>query len=100
MRQYPASFAASMFVLLAIFLSASIFFPADAARASSREVYGRLPLHFETNVGQTHEDVRFLARGPGYTLYLTGRDAVFVLTKSSRPEAHAPAQRLVLRMSV
>ncbi len=33
--------------------------------------YGRLPLAFEANRGQTDPRVRFLARGPGYTLFLT-----------------------------
>lgn len=35
-----------------------------------------LPLVFEPNVGQTDPRVRFLSRGPGYTLHLTGREAV------------------------
>ncbi|TMG79709.1 MAG: hypothetical protein E6H75_00080 [Betaproteobacteria bacterium] len=46
--------------------------------------YGRLPLHFEANQGQTHKDVRFIARGPGYSLYLTSGEAVLVLTKPTR----------------
>jgi hypothetical protein len=43
------------------------------------ESYGRLPLQFERNDGQTRKEVRFLARGPGYSLYLTSREAVLVL---------------------
>src|SRR5205823_5375625 len=46
----------------------------------------KLALHFEANRGQTHADVRFLARGAGYNLYLTGGEAVLVLTKPS-PES-------------
>jgi hypothetical protein len=52
--------------------------PATAAAGLS-ESYGRLPLHFEENRGQAHEDVRFLARGPGYGLYLTAGEAVLAL---------------------
>jgi len=43
--------------------------------------YGRLPLSFEVNRGQTDARVKFLARGPGYTLFLTGDEAVLALRK-------------------
>lgn len=57
------------------------------------EAYGRLPLSFEANQGQTDRHVKFLAHGSGYTLFLTGHEAVLALqgkknrTKKSRPEA-------------
>jgi parallel beta-helix repeat protein len=41
--------------------------------------YGRLPLAFEPNRGQTASQVQFLAHGPGYTLFLSGSDAVLAL---------------------
>ena len=41
--------------------------------------YGRLPLEFEANEGQTASDVRFLSHGDGYTLFLTGNEAVMTL---------------------
>ena len=44
--------------------------------------YGKLPLGFETNQGQTDARVRFLARGGGYTIFLTGDEAVLALRKS------------------
>ncbi|MGO9274542.1 MAG: SBBP repeat-containing protein [Terriglobia bacterium] len=49
--------------------------------------YGRLPLSFEANQGQTDGRVRFLARGGGYTIFLTDDEAVLTLRKSqpSRP---------------
>ncbi|HEV8523384.1 MAG TPA: SBBP repeat-containing protein, partial [Terriglobales bacterium] len=65
-------------------------FPADAAVEVS-ESYGKLPLHFEANQGQAHQDVRFLARGLGYSLYLTAGEAVLVLAKTNpvaTPDAH------------
>jgi len=43
--------------------------------------YGRLPLTFEVNRGQTDARVKFLARGQGYTLFLTGNEAVLSLQK-------------------
>jgi hypothetical protein len=39
--------------------------------------YGKLPLSFEPNQGQTAAQVKFLARVPGYTLYVTSTEAVF-----------------------
>jgi uncharacterized repeat protein (TIGR01451 family) len=41
--------------------------------------YGRLPLGFEPNVGQTDGQVRFLARGHGYGIFLTSQGAVLAL---------------------
>jgi hypothetical protein len=41
--------------------------------------YGKLPLEFEANQGQTASDVRFLSHGDGYTLFLTGDEAVMSL---------------------
>src|SRR2546425_4635256 len=80
---------------------------AAAADARVSETYGKLPLHFEANRGQTHEDVRFLARGPGYSLFLTAGEAVMTLRKPEaaprKPAAHGkseprgPATGTVLR---
>ena len=69
--------------LLALFtFFAGLALPAAAgADARVSRTYAQLPLHFEVNRGQAHEDVRFLARGSGYSLYLTPREAVFVLVK-------------------
>jgi len=58
--------------------------PADAAtKARVIASYGRLPLRFEANQGQTDEKVGFLSRGHGHTLFLTGNEAVLSLR---RPE--------------
>jgi hypothetical protein len=45
--------------------------------------YGKLPLSFEANQGQTDPRVKFLSRGRGYGLFLTGDEAVLVLRKLS-----------------
>jgi len=73
--------------ILALFPFLLGFVCPSAAAADARvSETTKLPLHFEANRGQMHEDVRFLARGPGYSLYLTGREAVLVL---ARPNADA-----------
>src|ERR1700730_13445140 len=38
--------------------------------------YGKLALSFEPNQGQTDGRVKFLSRGSGYTIFLTGQEAV------------------------
>ena len=43
------------------------------------ESYGRLPLSFEANRGQTDSQVKFLSRGRGYTMFLTQNEAVLSL---------------------
>jgi hypothetical protein len=50
-----------------------------AARTRIQASYAALPLAFEPNQGQTDSEVKYLARGNGYTLFLTGNDAVFAL---------------------
>ena len=46
--------------------------------------YGKLPLDFEPNLGQTSTDVQWLARGTDYTLFLAGHDAVLEMNKITR----------------
>lgn len=43
--------------------------------------YAKLPLHFEANRGQTDRQVKYLARGASYALFLTNRDVVLALNK-------------------
>jgi hypothetical protein len=47
--------------------------------AQLAEAYGRVPLSFEANQGQTDARVDFLSRGDGYALFLTPGEAVFEL---------------------
>ena len=72
--------------MLALFaLLACCGAPAAAAvQPHPDDAYGKVPLHFEKNQGQALEDVRFLARGGGYSLSLTAGEAVLVLAKNSR----------------
>ena len=46
--------------------------------------YEELPLEFEANQGQTAPEVKYLARGSGYTLFLTANDAVLSLAEAER----------------
>src|SRR5216683_1938879 len=46
--------------------------------------YGKLPLSFEANQGQTDKQVKFLSRGHGYALFLTPIEAVLSLKAGSR----------------
>lgn len=43
------------------------------------EAYGKLPMGFEQNSGQTDPQVRFLSHGQGYELFLTSHEAVLAL---------------------
>src|SRR5260370_13420249 len=43
------------------------------------EAYGKLPLSFEENQGQTAREVRYLSHGSGYELFLTPQEAVLAL---------------------
>jgi len=87
------------FALLTFLLGISCAAAAAPADARVSEAYGRLPLHFEANRGQTNRDVRFLSHGPGYDLYLTANEVVLVLTRA-RPGVGAPAKPVALRMSL
>jgi hypothetical protein len=61
--------------------------PAAVARPRASEAYGKLPLSFEINRGQTDGQVKFLSRGDGYKLFLTANEAVLALTQNgSQPD--------------
>ncbi len=48
----------------------------------ARIAHAKLPLSFEPNLGQADPRVKFLSRGPGYTLFLAEDEAVVALRKS------------------
>ena len=73
--------------------------PAQKMRLA--ENYGKLPLSFEANAGQTDARVKFLSRGRGYALFLTADGAVLSLRKtpvvaptfrSARPGMPSPSR--------
>src|SRR5713226_4660243 len=65
------------------------------AQAKILESYGKLPLSFEANHGQADGRVKFLSRTGGYTLFLTGDEAVLAMrekkAKKSSPQGLKPA---------
>jgi hypothetical protein len=65
---------------------------ADAARLQN--AYGQLPLSFEANVGQSDSRADFLARGAGYTAFLTAGEAVLNISPPMT-RAAGPDQKLV-----
>ena len=81
---------------------------ATPSQADWAKLYANLPMSFEVNRGQAAGEVKYLARGQGYTLYLTGEEAVLTLQKapaaSPQPSARTPnpASRIpaVLRLQL
>src|SRR6266699_4715299 len=94
----------SLSVLLTVAAQAQAH-PADSARIV--EGYGKLPLAFETNQGQSDPQVKFLSRGTGYSLFLTADTAVLSLEPSvPSPLSHrgktsdSQSARAVLQMKL
>jgi hypothetical protein len=85
-----------------------------ATRGRVSEAFGKLPLSFEENRGQVNDEVKYISRGAGYTLFLTPTEAVLALRQSDsrkmtndavarRPRVPAqprPARESVLRMKL
>jgi hypothetical protein len=57
----------------------------EPIRLQPRVAYSKLPLTFERNQGQTDARVKFLARGSGYTLFLTPQEALLTFTQPEPP---------------
>jgi hypothetical protein len=80
--------------------SASLFSPAaplfqsSSAKFDARSILAKLPLIFEENQGRADSSVKFLSRGPGYTLLLDETGANFALQKSSTARAQRSEQRI------
>ena len=53
-------------------------------KLSATDNYGKLPLSFEANLGQSA--VKFLSRGNGYTVFLTPTEAVLSLRGEDKKE--------------
>lgn len=93
----PRSLSLGVTVLI-VLLTAAFPWIAKAdgppAQAQFAESYGKLPLSFEENQGQTADEVKFLSRGAGYSLFLTPTEAVMALRKPKSPSASGKAQSL------
>jgi hypothetical protein len=78
--------------------------PAKPDKAAIVESYGQLPISFEANQGQADAQAKFLARGQGYSLFLTSTEIVLALFKPTASQAGAeairPMESAMLRMSL
>ncbi|MGH9783221.1 MAG: SBBP repeat-containing protein, partial [Terriglobia bacterium] len=66
----------------------------EAIKQGILETYGRLPMSFEVNRGQTDPQVRFLSRGGGYTLFLAPTEAVLALREAAASKPQQKAGRV------
>lgn len=57
--------------------------PAPPAKHQISTVMIGMPLQFEANEGQVDDQVKFIARGKGYTLFLTPTESVMVLSQQN-----------------
>jgi len=60
--------------------------PDTTAKVRLVESYGKLPVSFEANLGQTDKKVQFVSRGQGYGLFLTPTETVLSLHKAESTE--------------
>src|SRR6266481_1480470 len=61
------------------------------------EAYGKLPLSFEENQGQTAREVRYVSHGSGYELFLTPQEAVLALRSSPQYDLSPPHRAAFVR---
>jgi uncharacterized repeat protein (TIGR01451 family) len=77
-----------------------------ATRTRIEQTYGKLPMRFEANEGQTDALVKFKSRGAGYAVFLTADETVLQLHKrepgktAEQQMADQPAESVVLRMKL
>ena len=64
-------------------------------RRRTLESISGVPLHFARNDGQAPDDVRFLARGAGYTVALRGTDALITLSNGGAAGSAGTTQRTI-----
>jgi hypothetical protein len=97
MRPRPFSLFGAMTLFAALEITVQTFAPNTQPSSASKtdpktqaktlDQYGKLPLSFEGNHGQTDSKVKFLSRGHGYSLFLTEKETVIALKKAAaRPE--------------
>jgi hypothetical protein len=89
----PAAHRGSASNVSEAFLSSQPPSVTSAVRDRIQASYGARPLAFEQNDGQTDAQVKYMARGNGYTLFLTANDAVFSLHSSSASGGRSAASR-------
>jgi beta-propeller repeat-containing protein len=78
---------------------------ATPSASTVSKTYGKLPMTFEKNAGQSRSGVDFIARGSGYSVFLTPGEAVLAVKKQGPPaRTHdpiaGPAEDGAIRMSL
>jgi Beta-propeller repeat len=68
------------------------------AQARLRASFAALPLAFEQNQGQVDSQVKYMARGDGYKLFLTSSDAVLTLKPSASRRISKPRLTMEQRL--
>jgi hypothetical protein len=71
-----------------------------SSSAGQFALYSHLPLSFELNQGQSDARVKFLARGPGYTVFLASDEAVLALQPSATASAGKGEKPAVVRLKL
>jgi hypothetical protein len=66
------------------------------ARVKVAPAYGKLPLSFEPNVGQAGKDAGYIARGSGFSIYLSPMAATLAVADAQNRAAHTDAVRINL----
>ncbi|MBN8886222.1 MAG: SBBP repeat-containing protein [Rudaea sp.] len=80
-------------MLKTISVAVALLALSSLTQAKALDSFGHLPLAFELNHGQTHTPADFIARGPGYHLYLTSGNAILSLRDSTHTDS-------IVRMSL
>ncbi|MGH9690431.1 MAG: beta strand repeat-containing protein [Candidatus Acidiferrales bacterium] len=71
----------------------------DIIRAEMAEAYGKLPLAFEKNIGQSNPQVQYLSHGQGYEIFLTPQEAVLSL-RHAKAIGVSPSNRIAYERAV
>src|SRR5271154_2343849 len=88
-------------LLVATFALSQSTSPTDPkAQARIVDTYGKLPLSFEANRGQTDSSVKFLSHTGAYSLFLTGDEAVFTLNGQKAEKSRGSHPTGMLRMKL
>jgi sugar lactone lactonase YvrE len=79
---------------LATFLCCAQALTAQVAKPAVAPNFGKLPLSFTANQGQSDRSVNFVAKGQGYGLYLTANEAILALSKPEPRAGRANMQKI------
>src|SRR5437667_12910768 len=85
------------FIIFILLIAGLIVINTDqTARHDPCDLYCKLPLSFEANLGQASNNYKFLSRGKGYSLYLSPAETVISLQHSNGKSSSAANFRMQL----